>query len=181
MSNIFLSVFTIIFSLFFLIESFNLPASRSAGTLGPAAWPTVLLSLMLIFGICLLINSIISFLKDKKAQESGFTEANGELIKSETIIESEEMEGEIVFPYRYLFIFGTIFVYLILLSFIGFVLSTPLLIIAIAMFLGMRKIPQILSTSIIGSAALVYVFILVLNIPLPRGVGFFRDLSILLY
>jgi hypothetical protein len=45
----------------------------------------------------------------------------------------------------------------------------------------MRKVVPLVAVSVIGTAALVYVFAKIVYLPLPKGWGFFEDISLAIY
>ncbi|PYZ96674.1 hypothetical protein CR205_13320 [Alteribacter lacisalsi] len=171
--NLILSVIVIIFSLFFLYHSVNLPSSSTAIP-GPGAWPTMLLIMMVILGLSLLVSTIRTARKGEVVSKEIQAEAGDEAAE-------EDFVPKVVFPYRYLVLLGIAVIYLFLVSGIGFLLATPLMLAGAAFLLGMRKVWSLVTTSVMGSAAVIVIFIVILNIPLPRGLGVFRELSYLIY
>ncbi|MCM3759535.1 tripartite tricarboxylate transporter TctB family protein [Alkalihalobacillus oceani] len=170
MGNLALSIATIIFSIFFFIYTLQIPASSST-SIGPEFWPRVVLISLAIMGIVLLIKSLREMKRPAIVEES----------ISETEKVEEEFEVEEVHKSRYLIIILALFVYILSLSFIGFVPTTPFMLIGIALIIGMRKWYSMALTGVLGTACFIYLFANTLNIPLPRGVGIFRELSYFLY
>ena len=64
---------------------------------------------------------------------------------------------------------------------IGFGPATALCIALLLLLGGMRKPLTIGLVSILGTAALLYLFVKVTAMPLDRGMGYFNDLNIMLY
>lgn len=170
--NLILSITSILLAIFLLIFSLQLPPSSSEITFGPGEWPNLILSLMILMGVSLLIKTI---------RQKGKASIN----EKENVFESKDEEdvefGEEVYKTRYLWVLGVMFLYILALSFVGFVLSTPFLLAAVTIIMGMRKKVPILLISTIGSACLIYIFPILLNITLPRGIGVFRNISLLFY
>lgn len=170
MGNLALSIATIIFSIFFFIYTLQIPASSST-SIGPEFWPRVVLIGLAIMGIVLLIKSLRQMKRPAIVEES----------ISETEKVEEEFEVEEVHKSRYLIIIIALFAYILSLSFIGFVPTTPFMLMGIALIIGMRKWYSMALTGVLGTACFIYLFANTLNIPLPRGVGIFRELSYFLY
>jgi len=71
-----------------------------------------------------------------------------------------------------------IVVYGWLLSILGFAISTAVFIATWCVFGGLRKISVVLPVSVIGTIALLWLFMGLALMPLPRGVGIFGEFSI---
>lgn len=67
--------------------------------------------------------------------------------------------------------------YLILMNYIGFLFSTPLYLLGSTRFMGYKKIVPLLIYTAVLSIVLVAIFGKVFYVPLPRGIGIFRELS----
>ncbi|MET3506898.1 tripartite tricarboxylate transporter TctB family protein [Halalkalibacter oceani] len=170
MGNLVLSIATIIFSVFFFIYTLQIPASSST-SIGPEFWPRIVLISLAIMGIVLLIKSLRQMKRPSVVAEN--------ISEAEKV--EEEFEVEEVHKSRYLIIIVALFLYILSLSFIGFVPTTPFMLIGIALIIGMRKWYSMALTGVLGTACFIYLFANTLNIPLPRGVGIFRELSYFLY
>lgn len=71
--------------------------------------------------------------------------------------------------------------YLIMMNYIGFLFSTPLFLFGSAKLMGYKKMGALLIYTVVLSAILIIVFGKVFYVPLPRGVGIFRELSYSIY
>jgi len=71
--------------------------------------------------------------------------------------------------------------YAFLLEKVGFVLLTPIWIATYLLAIGMRRWKWLIGATIIFSAFMIVVFPKLMLIPLPRGVGIFREISLLVY
>lgn len=172
--NIVLSIVSILFALFYLVISFTqLPPSTSPITLGPRAWPVVILSLMVIMGIILFIRTL------NEKRKSTVNDEENLLAQSEKI--EEEFAVEEVHKTKYLIISGILLLTLLAMSYLGFIITAPIMLIAVALIIGIKRWIPIVVASIIGTACLTYLFPILLSIPLPRGVGIFKSLSQLFY
>ncbi|MGE7544403.1 tripartite tricarboxylate transporter TctB family protein [Sporosarcina newyorkensis] len=163
-----LAYITILFSAFFLFFSLRLPFGN-LNNIGPGGWPSVILGLLLIMGVILLAKSIYLERHEKKV----IANQNNE---EEQIIEVADNTSK-----KHLVLAFMLLIYIMGIKYIGFLLATPLFIGILAFTLGMKNWIRLLLTSIIGTAFFIYLFAVLLRIPFPRGIGFFREWSLLFY
>ncbi|MCD7909575.1 MAG: tripartite tricarboxylate transporter TctB family protein [Clostridium sp.] len=130
--------------------------------MGPRAWPVFLLALL----IALL--SVNIFLTVRAGRRSA---AAGESIEAGNAAEN-------VKPYKLAWSAAGLFVYIPLMDKIGFVCSTPLFVGYYMTLLGNRSRKARLMAAVLSTAALYILFSRFLQVPLPRGYGMFRDLSL---
>lgn len=71
--------------------------------------------------------------------------------------------------------------YVALLNFLGFLLSTFLFALVSALVMGYRKKGKLVVFALITTFALFLLFAKAFFVPLPRGIGFLKELSYLLY
>jgi len=71
--------------------------------------------------------------------------------------------------------------YIALFNFLGFILSTFVFSLVAAYLMGYRKKMMLVAFSVMTTTALFLLFGKAFFVPLPRGVGFLRDLSYFLY
>ncbi|MDQ0338189.1 cell division protein FtsW (lipid II flippase) [Caldalkalibacillus uzonensis] len=175
-SNLVIAIVTIVFSFFFLIQAIQIPDSRAQTAVPPNFWPTFILSLMLVLGIILLAKTLIEARMQKR--ESGQTE-------TEQTVEEEEhvsvYEPELKYPFRLWAIILSLTVFIITLPYLGFILASLLFILVVSWVMGVKKWIPLLGASVISTAVFVFIFTKLLHLPLPRGVGFFRELSLFFY
>lgn len=131
------------------------------GKLGPGYWPTFVLIMIMTFSVGVAFFSIKGVLQGKIASFEKFrlTAANYRFIAATFLIAG----------------------YLILLPYVGFLVLTPFQMIAFMYLLGERKKIWIFTIPFIITIGIVLLFTKVMYVPLPRGVGFFLDISHLLY
>lgn len=173
--NLVLASITIVFSLFFFIVALQLPPSPSPMTLGPGFWPKTILLLMFIMGVILFIRSL-----RERAKASREKEVDKNIIEKSEEVE-EEFAAEIVHKTKFLHVLAVLIVATLLMSYLGYIVTTILFIIAIAFVIGVRKWLPVIITSVIGTAVATYLFGVLLNIALPKGIGIFRSLSEIFY
>lgn len=163
-----LAYITILFSAFFLIFSLQLPFGN-LNNIEAGGWPSVILMLLLIMGVILLVKTIYQERQEKKVLTDGNNEK--EQLGREAVNTSK----------KHLIIAAILLVYIFGIKYLGFSLATPIFIAVLAFTLGMKSWIKLLFISLISTACFTYLFAVVLGIPFPRGIGVFRDLSLLLY
>lgn len=167
-----LSVSTIVFAAFFLTMSLQIE-SKGESAIGPASWPTALMGMMLILGILLTFNV---FKNNNKHTSTSDAE---DIVTEEEIVTDDE--EELVYSSKFYYMLLLLIVYIICLYFIGFILSTLILITIATLLFGMKKWTNRLITAIVSTAGFIVLFPILLSLPFPRGVGIFREISLLFY
>ena len=84
---------------------------------------------------------------------------------------------------RNLLIFGGViaFLYIFTVHYIGFVITTPVFM-AIYMYVtGYRNKVMLVAAPILAVAVFLLLFVVATYIPLPRGIGIFKEISLLIY
>lgn len=137
---------TAVIGLFVTILSSAIPTMPTSDV-GPAFFPKVIGYLLLSLGILLAVKSFMTN-KDKESWKRLFH--RGSITALIVII-----------------IFGA---YVFLLPVLGFMISTPLLIIGLSLFLKATNKIAVIVTGLAVTFALYYVFLKVLLIPLPQGI-----------
>ena len=129
--------------------------------LGPGFWPRLILVSMMALSAGLAYNTIRDVLKGKipEFDKIKFSSANLRFIAAVTLIA----------------------VYLGLLPVIGFLVSTPVMMIAFMYLLGEKSKTWIFSVPFVLTLGIVLVFTKLMYVPLPRGMGIFLKISHLLY
>jgi putative tricarboxylic transport membrane protein len=122
-------------------------SSLPTADVGPAFFPKIVGGLLVLLGLFLTIKSLLNNV-DTRSIKQLFPK--GSIKAVITIV-----------------IFG---VYLFLLKYVGFLISTPLFIISLSLFLKEKRIYLILITSLLVTAFLYFVFQKFLMIPLPGGI-----------
>ncbi len=128
--------------------------------LGPDFWPKgILLGIIFLSGI-LLIKSITSLIKHE--------------IKEPSMRNVQE-------PYRLFLVIAVSFAYAFGMGILGFLLSTILFQVIFLYLLKIKRFLSIILVSLLNTAMLYILFIQVLNMLLPTGVGIFRTISLFFY
>ena len=154
--NIFLAIFMLVY--LFIASRFNV-TSVSGDIFGAGGYPVTLS----IIGLILLIVISMSVIKSK------------EKIRI-PMLDLKSTDGKAV-----LLNVSMLTCYLILMNYIGFVFSTPLYLLGSTRFMGYKKILPLLVYTAVLSMVLVFIFGKVFFVPLPRGIGLFRELSYSIY
>ncbi|MCM3761825.1 tripartite tricarboxylate transporter TctB family protein [Halalkalibacter oceani] len=177
-SNLVISIIGIAFSAFFLYQSTILPIPQRNIIIGPEFWPIILTVAMLIVSVSLLIKTLLSAKKEPAAESSVEETA---LLNEEVAKEVEIDEPEIAYPNRMWMIILAVALYIALVGLVGFIITTVVFLFAASWILGLKKWISLTLTSVLSTAGLVLIFTFFLTLPLPRGVGIFRELSFLFY
>jgi len=158
--DIIINVILIFTYIYLFVETFKFEALSVYGKLGPAYWPRFLLSCLICFSIGTIIETVFKMRKRYRADES-FVLDRGK-IKLFTAI-------------------ALIVSYFILMKVVGFIIVTPVFMIAFMVLLGEKSKPWMFSVSIGITAVIIILFMKAMYVPLPRGIGIFLKLSYLLY
>lgn len=148
-------------SLYLYFESMTFEGLDVYGKLGPSYWPKFLL--ICLMGLSFLV-AVDAFRERKKRSSE----------KEET---SKVNSGKV----RFLFAIGFIVLYLILMRTFGFIILTPLFMIAFMYLLGERNKIWLFGVSIGITVIIVFAFTKAMYVPLPRGQGIFLEFSQFFY
>jgi putative tricarboxylic transport membrane protein len=129
------------------------------GQLGPDFWPKMIL--IFLMGSC-----VIKF---------------GEIVWNRRSLADEVEARPAMNNMRLSLMIVLLVVTVFAIDYLGFVLANFLFMIAFLSLVGMRKIASLLLVSILGSIGMLYVFVKVVYLPLPKGMGFFEDISLFIY
>ena len=155
----------------------------------PVTWPSMMTTaLMAVAGVMLLWNLRILWKERRNSlgqQTAAGTAppASDEILGEEVvaIVASEGMEASEHDNKKMVLGFLGIVGYGIATTYIGFAFGTFLIIVYWLLISGQRRALPILLTSGIGTLTFLYIFLKLAYMPLPKGVGFFHDLTIGLY
>ncbi|HHY46134.1 MAG TPA: tripartite tricarboxylate transporter TctB family protein [Firmicutes bacterium] len=140
---------------------------RMSFTRGPSAgfWPTVILTMMSICGIALALSA------DKGKQTHAPASSKGDLRTQKGALPLGSPGVCIIL----------LLLYLASLQVLGFLLATVVFQVLYLYILRVRRAGPLLFTPVLVTIALFFFFTRVVYAPLPRGMGIFRTLSMLLY
>ena len=139
--------------LLYVSREFVLPAATGY-KVGDDLWPKIVLTGLLI----MLVSSLV--FGWKKQAEVRVREPNASAIRCLVIISMS-------------------LVYAYILQYIGFLVLTPFFIGAFMRILGLRKILPLVGLSVLLTAAFFFLFRTILGVPLPLGLWYFREFSLL--
>lgn len=161
-----------LFSIFFFAMSFSISAPYVECFFGGSSWPKLLL-LLLMASSGIQLAKILARGKDVEA-----TIAKASRKKQ---LQQEEQTGERVIGR--LLIFGMIYsgIAIYLMKWIGFSLSALIFMALYMWILGYRKKMALVIVPVGVVAVFLGLFVKATYIPLPRGVGFFKSISLLFY
>jgi putative tricarboxylic transport membrane protein len=158
----------ILFAVFFLAMTPQIVITNGSFIIGPRSWPYILLTLILVLALYGIVKTYV-------------------LSKKTTIIEpaDHDVEDE---PNRRFFrlsipmvSLGMVIIYVLLLNILGFIISSLLFLYVISLLLGQKNQLNSIIFAVITTGVFVVLFSVLLSIPLPRGLGIFRQLSLLFY
>ena len=141
-----------------------------AGRIGPDAWPKIILGLLA--AVCL-YEIGRSFLGSATGAASGLLQS----LMSRAADDADTVHVAGRSPRLLLGGVAVTIAYALLVDVLGFFLTTALYLAAFMLVGGYRRYGLVVLTSVAGSLALVVVFMRIVYISLPPGVGPFRELS----
>lgn len=160
-----LTFLILVVAIFLLVMSTKFPVLRAYDKLGPAFWPRIVLVGLIILNGMWLAKLILTQGQDLKANLSKIALGNSQ-------------ERNIL---RLLLVIAICLMYTFLIPILGFLLLTPIFQLLVLLAMGTRKWTTLTITPLLLTAVLFGIFISILHIPLPRGIGVFNVLSRMLY
>lgn len=160
----------LIFSLFILAASLFLywvSGSFAKSTvlqgahMGPSFWPRLILGALIVLSGIVAAGTVRRISRDKAWGEALLTFDRGKM--------------------RFFAALALCIAYLFFLPLVGFVALTPLFMILFMLLLGEKSKGWIIGVSLVMTAVVVILFTKAMYVPLPRGVGLFREFSLLFY
>jgi hypothetical protein len=162
--NLIGGILTVLIGVGYLTMALNLRASALADTVGPAGFPKVLAYAVIGLGLILCIQSIIAIRAQRSvAAIPGGAATMGEGTAGDQI---DSLRGVL----KALGMLALGVVYLLIVRWLGYVLSVALLMIAAAVYLGTPFSARVVGIGVAGALVYWVVFVLVLGIPLPPGI-----------
>jgi len=163
------SVSIVAFFIFMLINSVGLHEIKRFGEVGSGFWPILILSSATLLSMILLISNFRKYLKDKEKAPSGAA------ISSEAQTDLRVRRKKIALSVIFLLI------YIVIMPWIGFGLSTFIYVLAFILALGERRKLVLTLSPILVTVLVILIFSKFIAIPFPKGVGIFADFSRLFY
>lgn len=166
---------------------------RGAAYVDPDFWPGWLLNAAIVFALAYLVQMLMTVRRERSEAVSGPVALaedadTAPAADGAVAAEGEEVEQAGVHTVAIskstpkLFAgFALLWAYIYAMRFIGFVPSTFIFCIVFLLFVGERRWKPIALFPIGLTGVLIYIFTRLLVVPLPRGSGFFLDLSTYFY
>lgn len=164
-SNSLIGIILLAFSAFYYFSTWEFPPPSKTDNLGPAFFPTLLAAALTLLSLLLILTGF--FFRGKPGKEKGGAVVQGAERLEEDSFSADDVSGR--------FLYGTIvmsFLYVGLLSVLGFLVSTPLFLIILIRLLGYEKWVNNLAASVGLTAALYLLFATALGVSLPKGIFF---------
>ena len=152
---IILAASVVLFLLTGQIEQVPIP-----GQLGPAFWPRMILILLMVSCGIRGAEVMVDRRKGKAIRFGCEGEVRGVKLAAMIVI---------------------LFVSVFLMDVVGFALANILFLLLFLRLAGVRKPLQLVAISVLGTVGLLYLFVKVVYLPLPKGQWLFDDVTILLY
>lgn len=159
--DLIISVVVFFGAVFLFFETYKFEGLAAYGELGPAYWPRFLLIWMMVLGVTIAVGTVRKARKNLSAPGLKIKLDNGKL--------------------RLIMAAGLIVSYLGLMTTVGFLTLTPLLMMAFMRLLGERSTGWIIGISFGMTIVIVLIFTKAMYVPLPRGTGVFLSISRLIY
>ena len=149
-------------AVYFYVLSGSIDENPMPGQVGPAFWPRALLILLMASCVLKALESYLAF--GKGIADIGVESAPPDVSVSKLIA----------------------MIILVLavvpgMEILGFALANFLFLILFIRIAGMRKLPSLIVTSLLGTIFLLYLFGKIVYLPLPKGDWIFNDLTIFIY
>jgi putative tricarboxylic transport membrane protein len=155
-------LFILLVTVYFYVLAGKIDENPIPGQLGSAFWPKALLILLMISCV---IKAVEAY---RTAAKEGAVAAKGKA--SSTV-------DPLILSLMIVSVLGVVF----LMDMIGFILANFLFLVFFMIITGYRRISRIILISALGTIVLLYLFVKVVYIPLPKGQFFFNDLTIFIY
>jgi hypothetical protein len=165
--------------LFFRLRLENFVLGREGSFLGPAFWPGVLLTIGVVLSAAYLVLAVVW--ARRRDRELAHAHASTDDTRPAG---RADPEPEVAAPgnvWKLVGGFVALGAYIYLLAPLGFVPSTALFSVAFLLLVGERRWYVLVAFPVVAVTILIGVFTQLLTVSLPRGTGFFIDLSTYLY
>ena len=161
------SAFCVAFFSFMLFQGFGLLGLKRSGEVGSGFWPVMSLIACVGLSLVWLITTVIESIKAKEKPVAAPT--------PEEVAATWDRRKKVGLSILCLFL------YIVVMPWIGFVLSTFLFVFAFAVSLGERRKLVLSISPFLVTGIMIAVFARFITIPFPRGVGVFAAFSRFFY
>ena len=165
--EIILCAFCVAFFSFMFYESLELRGVGRFGEVGSGFWPLLSLGFASILSLVWLITNLRKYSREKQETK--------EKPAPENATEAWSRRKKVGLS------LACLLCYILILPWIGFILSTVLFILAFILALDERRKTVLIISPLLITAVIIVVFAKFITMPLPKGVGIFADFSRLFY
>jgi Na+-transporting methylmalonyl-CoA/oxaloacetate decarboxylase gamma subunit len=160
------------FAVFFFVIAMQFKPPRVEAPLAGSFWPGMALAILFICSLIELIRLLRQTKEQREAKEVADEKKKRAL---------QEAMGEA--DNRNLLIFGgcIAYLYIMVVHYVGFIITTPLFMAVYLYVTGYRHKVMLIVAPILAVAMFLLLFVVATYIPLPRGIGIFKEISVLLY
>lgn len=163
-TNIIIGIILLAASVFYYYSTMDFPPPTKTENLGPAFFPTLLATALAFLSLLLVIAGL--FPRGARKNKGAAALEGAERLE-------EDSFGADAISFKPLFAaVGLSFIYVGLLSVLGYLVSTPLFLIALIRLLGYEKWVNNVIASAGLTAALYLLFVVALGVHLPEGIFF---------
>lgn len=154
-----LGIFILVFTGTMFYQTTLFVYNEKIASVGPDYWPQLILGGMLILSVMLLVDIYI-----RKGKLRG-----------------KEHEGPKPYPKNFWITVVIALLYSFGLNILGFPISTLLVLFSFLWVLGVKQIKALVFWSVSLTAVFIVLFPILMTVPMPRGTGIFRTISLLFY
>ncbi len=165
--EIVLSAVCLAFFSFMFYESLELRGVGRFGEVGSGFWPLLSLGVSTILSLIWLITNIRKYSREQQGTKDKPEPENA----AEAWSRRKKVGSSLV----------CLLCYIVILPWIGFILSTMLFILAFILALDERRKTVLIISPLLITAAVIVVFAKFITMPLPKGIGIFAEFSRLFY
>lgn len=158
---------------FMLTQTFELLGKGRLGEMGSGFWPMLLLSAGALLSLGLFMLNLIRYLKKRKSPEVPLKDGAADSTAEDSADPSARKKLSLCI--------AALLLYILILPYAGFVLSTGLFTLGCIWALEERRSWVLIASPILVTALVLMVFAKFISMPLPKGVGIFADFSRLFY
>lgn len=164
-TNIIIGIILLIASAFYYYSTLDFPPPTKTENLGPAFFPTLLAAALAFLALLLVIAGL--FPRGASRKDKGAAALDGA-----ERLEEDAFGAEVIARKPLFAAVGLSFLYVGLISVLGYLVSTPLFLIALIRLLGYEKWVNNVIASVGLTAALYLLFVVALGVHLPEGIFF---------
>lgn len=152
----------LIISIILYLSLGNLEESSAVQQVSSTFWPKMLLYIFMASSIWL---GITSWLK----------------MKTQPILPKKDAQQTLEGKKAMIMTIALICLYAFLSNYVGLLLASPFFLFAFMYLLGIRRYGLMTICSLGATAVIILLFVKILYVPLPTGVGIFRDINLLVF